>query len=255
MLGPTGERLTIIDDTGEVLSPHQTFGILASWWLKVRPGIVLAPAATPVWVDGLVRQAGGTFTATPGEPAAVLRASAVPGTCLATDGEGGFVWPYYFAAFDAMYTLVKLLELRATTGVPLSEARQQLPVSAYVTATEFCPWEAKGRVMRMLLDSHRDRALDLVDGIKVFVDTGFVLVRPDPDEPAYHIVASVADEAEGRRLVSEYARLVREAQEVDGTAPVGSDVRVRDDAPRNESKENGGGGDNQNVKDLVVAED
>jgi len=257
MLGPTGERLTLIDDTGEVLTAHQTFGILASWWLKVRPGIVLAPAATPVWASGLVREAGGTFTATPGEPAAVLRASAVPGTCLATDGEGGFVWPYYFAAFDAMYTLVKLLELRATTGVPLSEARKQLPVSAYVTATEFCPWEAKGRVMRVLLDSHRDRALDLVDGIKVFVDDGFVLVRPDPDEPAYHIVASVADEAEGRRLVSEYARLVREAQQAAGTAlaAAGSDGRVRDDASRDESEKDGGGGENQNVKDLVVAED
>jgi mannose-1-phosphate guanylyltransferase/phosphomannomutase len=255
MLSPTGERITLIDDMGEVLTAHQTFGILISWWLRSHPGIVLAPAATPEWVSTLVRECGGTFTATPGEPATVLRSSAMPGTCLASDGEGGFVWPYYFAAYDAMYTLAKLLELRAVTGVALSEARALLPTSAYITASEFCPWEAKGRVMRMLLDSHRDRALDLVDGIKVFVDDGFVLVRPDPDEPAYHIVASVADEAEGRRLVNEYARLVREAQEVGGTAPVRSDMRVGDDASRNEGKEDSRGGDNQNVKDLVVAED
>ena len=112
-----------------------------------------------------------------------------------------------------MYTLGKLLELRAVTGIPLSQARAALPTAAYVTATEFCPWEAKGRVLRVLLDNHRDRALDLVDGIKVFVDDGFVLVRPDPDEPAYQIVASVADESHGQSLVDEYARQVRDAQQ------------------------------------------
>src|SRR5207244_10933935 len=104
-------------------------------------------------------------------------------------------------------------------GMPLSEARRALPSSAYVTATEFCPWEAKGRVMRVLLDTHREEAVDLVDGIKVFVNDGFVLVRPDPDEPAYHIVASVADEEQGRNLVSEYARQVREAQQGNGLHP------------------------------------
>ena len=42
---------------------------------------------------------------------------------------------------------------------------------------------------------------------------------PDPDEPAYQIVASVADEREGQSLVSEYARQVREAQESNGVHP------------------------------------
>src|SRR5438105_4139232 len=225
MIGPTAERIVVIDDTGTVLTPHETFGVLVSWWLRERPGIVLAPAATPEWISTLVRDSGGTFTATPAEPASVLRASAVPGTCLASDADGGFVWPYYLAAFDAMYTLVKLLELRATIGTPLSEARRALPSSAYVTATEFCPWEEKGRVMRVLLDTHREEAVDLVDGIKVFVDDGFVLVRPDPDEPAYHIVASVADEEHGRTLVAKYARLVRDAMQHNGVQPV-SEAKV-----------------------------
>ena len=209
---PAGERLTFIDDEGSVLTPHESFGLLASWWVPSHPGIVLGPASTPDWIAALVQQSGGTFVSTPADPASVLRASAAPGTCLASDGDGGFVWPYYFGAYDAMYTLVKLLELRAAAGLPLSEARKHLPASAYVTATEFCPWESKGRVMRRLLDTHRDYTVDLVDGIKVFVDSGFVLVRPDPDEPMYHIVASVTDERVGHRLVNEYAKLVRNAR-------------------------------------------
>jgi mannose-1-phosphate guanylyltransferase/phosphomannomutase len=156
----------------------------------------------------------------------VLRASAAPNTCLAADGEGGFIWPYFFGAYDAMYTLVKLLEMRAVAQTRLSEVRRGLPQSTYVTATEFCPWEAKGKVMRRLLEEHEGRDVDLVDGIKVFVDGGFVLVRPDPDEPAYHVVASVGDAETGRRLVSEYLERVRVAQGTNGNG-----TSVLDTAP------------------------
>jgi mannose-1-phosphate guanylyltransferase/phosphomannomutase len=122
------------------------------------------------------------------------------------------VWPYFFGAFDAMYTLVKLLELRAIAAEPLSVASARLPRPAYLAATEFVPWEAKGRVMRTLMEEHRDVPVDLVDGIKVFVDDGFVLVRPDPDEPACHIIASVGDHSRGQSLIDDYSRRVREAR-------------------------------------------
>jgi phosphomannomutase len=95
-------------------------------------------------------------------------------------------------------------------------ARERLSEAADVTATEFCPWEAKGRVMRILRDRHRTDSVDLVDGIKVYVDDGVVLVRPDPDAPAYHVVASVADPVRGRQLVDEYLAQVREAEGTNG---------------------------------------
>jgi mannose-1-phosphate guanylyltransferase/phosphomannomutase len=213
LFSATGERLSVIDNEGVALTPYELFAILVRWWS--RPGIMLAPASSPQWVASVVAERGATLLTTLGEPAQVLRASAIPNACLATDGEGGFIWPYFFNAFDAMYTLVKLLELRAQAGEPLSTVRARLPHSAYLTATEFVPWDAKGRVMRVLLEDHRDRPVDLVDGIKVFVDDGFVLVRPHPDEPAYQIVASVSDEVVGRRLLDEYTRRVRAARGAD----------------------------------------
>jgi mannose-1-phosphate guanylyltransferase/phosphomannomutase len=91
-----------------------------------------------------------------------------------------------------------------------------LPQVADVTATEFCPWEAKGRAMRILRDRHRTGSVDHVDGITVYVDDGFVLACPDPDEPAYHVVASVADPERGRQLVDEYLVQVREAEGTNG---------------------------------------
>ena len=228
MISSTGERIMVVDDEGAVLTANELFGILASWWLQTHPGIVVAPAATPQWIASLVDERGGAFTATAAESSVVLRASAAPSTCLAADGEGGFVWPYFFGAYDAMYTLVKLLEMRAVYQVPLSQMRKSLPKTAYISATEFCPWEAKGKVMRRLLEESAGGNIDLVDGVKVFVDGGFVLVRPDPDEPAYHVIASVADESRGRALVDEYLEKVRAAQHGNGSARNGAAAGVHE---------------------------
>ncbi len=210
LISPSAERLILIDDEGTVLTPYETFGVLVTWGTGAA-GTVVAPATTPQWIAGLVSDCGGSFTATPGESPSVLRAASVPGTSLAADGEGGFIWPSFFGAYDAMFTLAKLLELRALHQTPLSQVRRALPISTYITAVEFCPWEVKGRVMRRLVEDHHGRPLDLVDGLKVFVEGGFVLVRPDPDEPAYHVVASVENELLGRRLVGEYVERVRGA--------------------------------------------
>jgi len=210
LFNATGERIEVIDDQGSVLTGYELFGLLVRWWS--HRGVMLAPASSPQWVRGLVEEQDSSFVTTSGEPNQVLLAAASPDACLATDGEGGLIWPYFFGAFDGMYTLVKLLELRAVAGEPISAATARLPRAAYLTATEFVPWEAKGRVMRTLLEEHRDHDVDLVDGIKVFVDDGFVLIRPDPDEPACHIVASVGDEARGRAQLEEYSRRVRDAR-------------------------------------------
>lgn len=226
MVGPTGERLTIIDDQGSAMSGHETFGVLLRWWMQTQAGVVVGPATTPQWLVSLVEELGGTFSATAAETSAVLRGAGSPTTTLGTDGEGGFVWPAFGVAFDAMFTLVKLLEMRSVYQTPLSEMRRLLPPAAYLAETEFCPWEAKGRVMRRLLEGEGGQRLDLVDGIKVFIDDGFVLVRPDPDEPAYHVVASMADAERGRHLVEEYRRRIRVAQESDGGSgePVAAEI-------------------------------
>jgi mannose-1-phosphate guanylyltransferase / phosphomannomutase len=211
VLGTTGERLLFVDETGAVLGAREGFGALAVYALGEHRGEVIGPASAPSWLGTLAERHGGTFRASKGDPSSLLRAAVDEGTVLASDCRGGYAWPHH-GAFDAMYTLVKLLELRARSGRPLSSVRAEMPRWAHLEVEEFCPWEAKGRVMRVLLEWHRDQNVDLADGIKVLVDGGYVLMLPDPDHPCYHVVASVEDEARARHLLEEYSARVRAAQ-------------------------------------------
>jgi len=63
--------------------------------------------------------------------------------------------------------------------------------------------------MRSMMERHLKDRVDLTDGVKVFVEGGWVLVVPDPDRPEYHIIASTLDPVRTDRLVEEYSAMVR----------------------------------------------
>ncbi len=192
------ERIFLIDERGELLDHHEALGVLALLLLRSQPGALVAPATVPLTITRLVRGIDGAdFIPAKAEPAALLQAAKQHQARLASDGNGGYVFPEHQLAFDGIFTLVKLLELLAKDGRAVSTVREEIPRAAYERRAEAVPWDAKGRVMRTMVEMHRDASVDLADGIKVFVDGGWVLVLPDPDMPTYHIIVSLEDGARG----------------------------------------------------------
>ena len=72
------------------------------------------------------------------------------------------------------------------------------------------PWERKGAVMREMVERNNDRALDLIDGVKILLDDGWVLIVPDPEEPATHVSAEAPTASEATARAQEYARRIRQ---------------------------------------------
>jgi len=221
-----GERCFLIDESGEVLDHDTAFGILAYLGLNGRPGLLLGPASSSLAFSVLAERLDSRFVPTKNTPGAVLRAAQHTDTVLASDGVGGYCWPEFMLAFDAVFTTAKLLELIATSGVSLRELKLQVPKVGYVRQVEFCPWESKGRVMRTVMEKHLGDRVDLTDGVKIFVEGGWVLVMPDADRPEYHVIASTTDPVQSAALVERYAAVVREV--VSAASPEAEGVMERD---------------------------
>lgn len=211
------ERIFLVDDQGEVLDHHESLGILSLLALKARPGVLVAPATVPQTFARIAARRASHFVPSKGDPSSLLRAAQQHQAVLASDGNGGYIFPEHQLGFDGIFALIKLLELVAREGRSLSAIRQEIPRAAYEHRLENCPWEAKGRVMRTMVELHRDQPVDLADGIKVFVDGGWVLVLPDPDTPNYHIIASVEDGEKAKELAEHYSALVKAAVAGDAT--------------------------------------
>ena len=88
--------------------------------------------------------------------------------------------------------------------------RESLPRTHLAHETVVTPWEQKGLVMRTLVELSKDRRLELIDGVKVIHDDGWVLALPDPEEPVTHIWAESSDSAGARSLAQEYVRRIRQ---------------------------------------------
>ena len=204
-----GERCFIVDESGTVLSHHDAFAVLTQLALTGRQGMVLGPASTSLAFSMIAEQLGSRFVPTKITPGAVLRSAQHADAVLASDGAGGYCWPDFAVSFDAIFTVARVLELLAHTGTSLAALRSRIPEVAHRTAIEFCPWEVKGRVMRTIMERHLKDRVDLTDGVKVFVDDGWVLVAPDADRPEYYVIASTTDPGHADRLVEEYSHLVR----------------------------------------------
>ena len=72
------------------------------------------------------------------------------------------------------------------------------------------PWERKGAVMRELVERVPPDSVVLIDGVKIYRDEGWVLVLPDPEDPATHVWAEARSEAAARQVAQEYARRIRQ---------------------------------------------
>jgi len=208
-----GERCFWIDEQGNVLDHDQGFAVLAQLALAGRPGILLGPASASLAFSLIAEELGSRFVPTKITPGAVLRAAQHAETVMASDGGGGYCWPDFMVSFDAMFSTVRVLEALALTRAGLSALRARIPDVAHYSAVVFCPWDVKGRVMRAMMERHLRDRVDLTDGVKVFLEDGWVLVVPDADKPEYHIISSTRERGRSRALVEEYSALVRSVVE------------------------------------------
>jgi mannose-1-phosphate guanylyltransferase / phosphomannomutase len=203
------ERLCVVDEQGREI-PVESVLLLFLRLLgsNGRRGRIAVPVTVTRRVDELAAGTGLEIVRTPANLAELTHAASQDGVVFAGAVGGGYVFPDFLPAYDAMASLCKLLELLAPLDEPLSELVADLPPSTVVHRQLACPWALKGLVMRVLTERLKDRELDLTDGIKVLDGRGWAQMLPDPDEPLVHIYAEADTRDESGELEEELRRLV-----------------------------------------------
>ncbi|MDO8674217.1 MAG: mannose-1-phosphate guanyltransferase [Dehalococcoidia bacterium] len=209
-----GERVYVVDDLGNVVDPMTLLAALASLVLSLRHGGTIAvPVSAPSIFEQIALRHGGTVVRTKVDPSALMLAASRDGVVLAGDGEGGIVFPAFHPGFDGLFMVAKIVELLATAGVQLSEVVRSLPQYHMTHGRVACPWEAKGKVMRILNEQYRDRKTRQVDGVKIDMGQEWVLVLPDADRPLFHVIAESTTADGANALMDKYSSLVSGLQQ------------------------------------------
>ena len=210
------ERLYLVDDKGHEVPVEQTLLLFLKLLAESGThGKVAFPVTVTSQVDALVN---GTLEVvrTPHSLADLTRAASADGVVFAGAVGGGYLFPEFLPAYDAVASLAKLLELLAPVERPLSELVAELPHSTLLHRQLACPWAKKGLVMRLLNEQLAGRELDLTDGIKLHGERGWAQVLPDPDEPLLHLYAEGGTKEVSQELELELRERVEAIMQGDG---------------------------------------
>jgi mannose-1-phosphate guanylyltransferase/phosphomannomutase len=212
-----GERMTLVDENGKVIEGNDLLAMMSVLVSRTRRNARIAvPVTAPRMIESITGIHNASVTRTKTEVRDLMEfctgsADRAGRVDFAGDDSGGFIFSEFQPSFDAMFAFGKMLEMLAATDLRISELSAELPAAHVARAHVRCPWEIKGRVMRVLTreadqiaGSNDGDHIELIDGIKFFRGANWALVLPDASEPYFHVYAEADSEEEANNLVCQY---------------------------------------------------
>jgi mannose-1-phosphate guanylyltransferase/phosphomannomutase len=205
-----GEKIFLADDTGEVIPEAIVCAAMADLVLRDKKGRTVAvPVNLPSVFERIAKRHGGSILRTQVDLAPLMQAASGSGVVMAADGSGVFIFPDFLPVADGMMAVVRLLQFLARHNTRLSQVIAGLPPFHMASTTVECPWERKGSVMRQLHRKFDDMQTQVIDGVKAFLnETDWVLIRPDPDRPLFHVTVEAESAEQAQSLLDSHAELV-----------------------------------------------
>ena len=112
--------------------------------------------------------------------------------------------------FDAVACACSIIDFIKSRKTVLSSLLKNLPDIFMEKRDVDCDFSKKGRVMRKMIQENDSRAIETIDGIKIYSDKGWVLVLPDPDRPICRIVAESSNMEFAQELADFYTEKIKE---------------------------------------------
>jgi mannose-1-phosphate guanylyltransferase/phosphomannomutase len=114
---------------------------------------------------------------------------------------------------DAMFAVARIYQMLLRQQTCLSEVVASLPTYHTARTRVPCPWDAKGKVMRILSQQYQTSETRQIDGVKIELGiSDWVLVLPDTDRPLFHVLAESNSSEGAKALMEKYAALVSSIQ-------------------------------------------
>ncbi|MEK6838717.1 MAG: phosphoglucosamine mutase, partial [Candidatus Thermoplasmatota archaeon] len=201
-------RLT---DRGEFIFGDRSLALIARDVGSRRGGVVVTPVSSSQCLEDVVRAAGGTVRFTKVGAPVVARAMYDLGATFGGEENGGIIFPEHQFCRDGAMALAKMLEVLARANRPLSALLSELPsYSLHKTSVHFPP-EERDAILARLRTLAAGRRIDDTDGVKVYADDGWFLVRPSGTEAIFRIFAEAKTEERAKALAAEGGSLLRAA--------------------------------------------
>jgi mannose-1-phosphate guanylyltransferase/phosphomannomutase len=203
-IGETCEKMLLVDDAGRLVTEDMFMAIVSMVVLrKIRGSTLVVPISASQVIDRLAERYQGSVIRTR------TAARDIMAELLARETKEELA-EQFTMHFDAAAGLVKLMDFMKTENTSLREMADMLPEIHMRRKEVECGWDAKGRVIRKIIQEHYGGRMEMLEGVKVYNDKGWVLVLPDAERPVCSVIGEGFTEEFAEELTNIYARKVME---------------------------------------------
>ncbi len=212
-LNSAAEKLTVVDEEGQPLDAQMLLLIVTDLYLQVyRPKKIAVPVVASMGIEEVAREYGVEVLRVSNDHRAMMDAHTRGGIDFVGGTKGGFIFPGFQMGADAMLGAVKILEMLAKTRSRIGLLRKRHEAFVRQSISVPCPWSKKGTVMRRLIVTSNQKERQLIDGVRIFENNGWVLIAPDRLKASFNIFAESKSKSDTSRLLDQYKAFVEESQ-------------------------------------------
>jgi phosphomannomutase len=189
-LDPDGDRLAIVDETGQVLDPDDVLALAVDIVLRRQKGNVVVNLTTSSAIDDIAKGHGCRVWRSPVGEANVVGLMQARNAVIGGEGSsGGIIFPSIHLCRDSFSGIALLLDAMAETGWTVSQLAAGLPQYYRRNGKRQFEHGVLGQVMQSLEEGFPGAQIDRSDGLKLLFPDGWVHVRASNTEPLVRIAA------------------------------------------------------------------
>jgi phosphomannomutase len=206
-----GDRSVFVDELGRTIRGDTLTAIFAREILSGRKGKVIAPVNSSSCVRIEVEKLGGELVECRIGHTFIEDALLKERALFAGEPSSHFYFNLIYPFSDGILATLKLAEILSKDKGRLSNLVDSIPRYPISSANVDCKTHEKKLAVIEILKEELGKRYEssLVDGIKVFLDEGWILLRPSNTEPLIRITVEARSKKEAKELLKEFSSLVR----------------------------------------------
>ena len=192
------DRAVFIDEGGNFVNEDVLLAIIVKHVLSKKVGPVVTPVSSSQRIVEVAEAAGGHVIWTPVGSIYVARMMMQVNAVIGGEGNGGIIFPEHQYCRDGAMTVAKVLEIMTERRKKISELVKEIP-KRYMDKTKVTCRDRDATMQQ--IRSSVEGNIDTTDGIKIWYDDGWLLIRPSGTEPIIRIFVEAETKRRARDLL------------------------------------------------------
>jgi phosphomannomutase/phosphoglucomutase len=205
------DRAVFVDENGQFVEENKEFALIAQQICRDKKGVIVTPVSTGQIVETVAKQENCSIEYTPVGSiyvARTMRKLIEQGKPVVFGGEGngGLIFPEHQFCRDGGMTAAMMVRVIYSTGEQLSELVNQLP-ERFIIKDKIRT--KNGSNLLKSIKSHYSRdTIDETDGVKIFRENMWALVRASGTEPIVRFIVDSDTEEKGTEFHMELKKYI-----------------------------------------------